>query len=153
LATLGFVAEVLGVGLIVFDIRDSRRQARRIVGRAVTLHVDSVVQEQRVSTIQLGGGRQPSLDERVDALERRYRELDRRLLDGLSAMRRELRADARNRARQIEEIIQADYAVLQDVLLDMLAGSLGRRMWGVVLVIIGVAASWAANLVSALAAA
>ena len=56
LATLGFVAEVLGVGLIVFDIRDSRRQARRIVGRAVTLHVDSVVQEQRVSPIQLGGG-------------------------------------------------------------------------------------------------
>ena len=68
-------------------------------------------------------------------------------------MRRELRADARNRARQIEEIIRADYAVLQDVLLDMLAGSLGRRMWGVVLVMIGVAASWAANLVSALAAA
>jgi hypothetical protein len=79
--------------------------------------------------------------------------LDERLVDRLSAVRRELRADAGNRARQVEEIIRADYAVLEAVLLDMLAGSLGRRRWGVVLVMIGVAASWAANLVSALAAA
>ena|GEM_PF-4413300 len=70
-------------------------------------------------------------------------------MDGLGAVRRELRADATERARHVEEIIRGDYAVLKDVLGDMLAGSLGRRIWGVVLVVFGVAVSWAADVVSA----
>jgi hypothetical protein len=152
LATIGFFAEVGGVGLIAFDIRDSRRQARRIMERGQTVRLGQAVSEERALPIQAVGGRQPSLAERVADLERRYRELAERLVDGLGAVRRELRADASERARHVEEIVRADYAVLRDVLGDMLAGSLGRRIWGVVLVVLGVAASWAANLVSALAA-
>jgi hypothetical protein len=150
LATVGFLAEVGGVGLIVFDIRDSRRQARLVMERGQTVPLGQVVDEERAPPMQVVGGRQPSLAERVADLERRYRELDERLVDGLSAVRRELRADASERARHVEEIVRADYTALRDVLGDMLAGSLGRRIWGVVLVVLGVAASWAANLVSAL---
>jgi hypothetical protein len=150
LATIGFLAEVGGVGLIVFDIRDSRRQARLVMERGQTVPLGQVVSEERAVPMQVVGGRQPSLVERVANLERLYRELDERLVNGLGAVRRELRADATERARHVEEIVRADYAALRDVLGDMLAGSLGRRIWGVVLVVLGVAASWAANLVSAL---
>jgi len=43
LATIGFLAEVAGVGLIVLDIRDSRRQGRRIVERGQRHRIEQVV--------------------------------------------------------------------------------------------------------------
>jgi hypothetical protein len=145
LATVGFLAEVAGVGLIVLDIRDSRRQGRRIVERGQRHRIEQVVEYDQPPPMSAVGGQQPSLDERITLLEGRHQEL----VDGLGAVRRELRADATERARHVEEIIRGDYAVLKDVLGDMLAGSLGRRIWGVVLVVFGVAASWAADVVSA----
>jgi hypothetical protein len=151
LATVGFLAEVGGVGLIVFDIRESREQARRIVGRGQTIRLESARAEERALPIHVRGGKQPSLEERLDGLEGRYRELDERLTTELGALRRELQTDASERAREVEEIARADYAVVSSVLRDMLAGSLGRRIWGVALVLLGLAASFAANLVSALA--
>jgi hypothetical protein len=152
LATAGFLAEVVGVGLIVLDIRDSRRQAKRIMERPQHARVYPETAEGRALALDVSGGTEPSIGDRVAVLEARQRELDDRLVTGLSDLRGELRADTSQRTRHLEEDVRADYEVLQDVLRDMLTGSLGRRMWGVVLVVMGVAASWAANLVSALAA-
>lgn len=73
LATVGFLAEVAGVGLIVLDIRDSRRQGRRIVERGQRHRIEQVVEYEQPPPMSAVGGQQPSLDERIALLEDRLR--------------------------------------------------------------------------------
>ncbi|HZD67792.1 MAG TPA: hypothetical protein VFA45_02380 [Actinomycetes bacterium] len=101
LATAGAIAEFGGVTLIALDIRDSRRQAKHILHRNITVYPASVRTTSTVSSPTLSTGPQTT-EQRLDAVERKITTLDEQTTKRLAEMRQEMREvaeDAANRAR------------------------------------------------------
>jgi hypothetical protein len=150
LATLSLTTEVGGVLLIVRDIQDSRRQAQRILGRVQTVRLGPAITVERAMPITALGGKQPTLDERVARLENAIRDQNARLTEEVDAARREAREAAEDAAGRARASAAEEFAVLEQAMIDQLSGSLGRRLLGVVLIVVAAMAGYAANLVSVL---
>jgi len=64
--------------LIVLDIRDSRRQARRILQRNQTIYLAAFSETISGGSATLSGGSRPSIEQRIEVLEDRVRALNER---------------------------------------------------------------------------
>jgi hypothetical protein len=95
------------------------------------------------------GGREPTLEERVDRLEGRVEALNEGLLHVTDRLRAELE-EAANKAfnRAYQAMVKRDRS-LRLFLHQQLAGDVGRRLGGVVLFVIGALLSAAANVIGA----
>ncbi len=96
LATAGAVAEFVGVALIALDIRDSRRQARRILHRHQRVYpgVAPAFAKVNLPTFSMA----LTAEERLDALEDRIAALDERMGHSILELRDEIREVAEDAA-------------------------------------------------------
>jgi len=141
----GAGSELFGLLLVVLDARDARRRAARVVSRDQTVYLGSAHARAIGGRVTVTGGRQPTLEERVESLEQRLL----RVHDELSERIDRVEDAAQEEASRVrgEAMAHADELdrKLRDFLADALAG--GRARTGVVFFAVGVLLSAAANLV------
>lgn len=119
---LGGLLELLGIGLVVFDIRDDRRRAAELAGRPPVRAATNWRQFGSLSPTRMF---------------ERHR-------DPIESARRDAAAAAG--AQQRTAINLAGEARAQrDALLEILAGSITRRKWGVGLLVAGIVIGTIAN--------
>jgi hypothetical protein len=58
--------ELIGLGLVLLDARDARRRARDVKRRDQVVYVGSALSRAKGGEVTVKGGRQPTMEERVD---------------------------------------------------------------------------------------
>jgi hypothetical protein len=142
----GALSELTGLWLVVQDAGDARRRASEVRRRDVTLYAGSARARAKGSgALTVTGGRVPTLEERVEALERelpRVRgELDDRI-DRVDDAAQDAASHAGGEAKSHADDLDRS---LRDFIAETLASS--RARVGVVFFAAGVVASAAANIV------
>ena len=148
----GGVAELVGLGLVAWEIRQDRAQARRLFHGDVVVKVGGATATARAGGVAvLTGGPEPTVEERVDKLEeevRRQREaFDQRVAEVRAELSREVSAQVADARAAAAEDSQKVWRAIQ----AMLEGGLGRRALGVGLFAVGLILSVAGNVVGAAA--
>lgn len=142
----GAAAELFGLALVLLDARDARRHADEVVTRDVRLYVGTArARGKMTGTGTVVGGREPTLEERVESLEkdlpRFYRELDDRI-DRVDDAAQEAAQQAGGEAKSHADDLDR---ALRDFISSSLRSS--RSLVGVGFFVAGVAASAVANLI------
>jgi len=137
--------ELVGLALVLLDARDARRQARGVIRRDQVVYVGTARSRAKGGAVTVKGGRQSTLEERIDTLERRLREvrdeLDERI-DRVDDAAQDAAGQVRGEAMSHADALDRK---LRDFLADALSG--GRSLIGVAFFAIGLGLSAAANLV------
>lgn len=146
LLTLGGAGfELVGLALVLLDARDARRRARDVERRDQVVYPGRALARAKGREVTVTAGRQPTLEERVDRLERRLREVHRELDERID------RVDdaAQGEASRVRGEAMAHADTLDRTLREFLARALsgGRSVLGVAFFAIGLGLSAAANLV------
>lgn len=147
LAIAGATAELVGLGLVVLDVRDTRRSARAArhhyeraepmtfpVGKSLVLRYDVE-------------GQQSPLQQRVEWLERQAADMRAEYLQKIDTLRSEVREEAFERIRAAMDEAEQRERGLREFISDQLDAGVGRRVGGTVLFALGVVLSAAVNLV------
>lgn len=147
LTLFGLTFELGGLALVVFDARQARKHAAAVVKRTRTVYPSGISTAASAASVgALSGGREPTLEERIAALESstatRLDDLQRRIVDARTEARRE------SGRVMTEALTHAD--TLDRELRDFMASALGggRAQLGVVMFVTGAVMAAAANLVS-----
>lgn len=146
LMAAGAIAELLGIGLVVIDIRAARQRALALAPRRFeqAMPVTAVVGRGQPSAVE-GGALTP--DQRIEKLERDVRNVDAWVQHRIAELRERVAglalgaADEELATHQREEAIRA-------FLRDALTADAGRRATGVALISGGIILSLAGNLVA-----
>jgi hypothetical protein len=146
LTVAGASAELVGLALVVFDVRDARRSARAAhvtfapdepmtfpVGRSFQVRYDTE-------------GERPPLEERIDALEREVADQHTDYLARIDALQGQLREEAFERIRKAMLEAEERERRLREFVADQLDSGIGRRIGGTALFVVGVFLSAGANL-------
>ena len=149
LAISGATFEVFGLALVVAEIWKDRRQGRSLMGiEAVIVQTLPAIASATAGKVTPIGGRQPTLEERVERVEERAEALNDGLLYVQTRLRTELEQaaeEAFNRAYRAT--IKRDQS-LRRFLHQQLAGGVGRRLLGVVFFALGTVLSAVGNVMA-----
>ena len=148
LTLAGAGAELIGLVLVIYDLRATSRDAVQVKPTVTRMYAQSASASATAGRLTVTGGRQPTLEERVAALERdsanfredvgqRVAKLSRRISEETSRASGEARSHADDLDRELRLWLSAQ-----------LGGTLGRKAVGVLLFMLGVCLSAAANLVA-----
>ena len=142
----GGALEAIGIGLIARQIRRDRRRADRLLHRDQIVYVGpSVEHERALGGLAVTGGQPPTTEDRLDSLKHQMLGLRADLDEERRKLRSELRDDierAENRAGRRLGDATSD---LRDTLVEILAGSLNERRFGVGVLLAGITVATAAN--------
>ena len=138
------ILELTGLALVVIDVRDARRAARRALqpyspGVPMTFPVTATFRTSFEALCTT-----PPLEARVAKLEHQLNGMRRDLSDRLDSVRDELREEAFSRMA-LAEAEKREHAV-REFMADQLDSGIGRRIAGTCLFVAGVLLSVPANL-------
>ena len=143
----GASMELIGLALVVADVRDARRAARRALSpyspnQQMTFPVTATWR----SSYEVRGT-QPPLEARVARLERQLSDVTADFHDRIDTLRSDLRDEAFGRIRVAMAEAEEREKALREFISDQLDSGIGRRIRGTCLFVAGVLLSAAANLV------
>lgn len=136
---IGNSLEFVGAAILVYEIVKDAREAKRYITRPVTLRIDSVRHQMRLGTPTLQTDPPPSVEQRLDSLERRATDLQESLEDAKENLRREWGADLSSLQERLTGHVNDWNRALETLTLGVATGSLRLRILGVVLVLLGIA--------------
>ncbi|HMJ32919.1 MAG TPA: hypothetical protein VK501_03295 [Baekduia sp.] len=142
----GAAAELVGLALVVWDVRDARRAARDALNAYEPDPMTYPVSASFTAQYDVHGV-QPPLAERVENLERRLADQHAAALSRVNTLRDELREEVFTRMRAVLEQADERERRLRGFLSDQLDSGIGRRIAGTVLFMLGVGLSAVSNLV------
>lgn len=148
LGIAGVVVQLVGVGLVIFDVRDVRRTAGDLLRQDATVRAVGVASKADVPMPTVTGGEPPTTSQRVDHLERRVRELQEELRQ-VPGLIEDALADERARSIAGYQELHEENRGLRELMHSLLTTGLVRRGIGAWLVVGGTALLVAAAIVQA----
>ena len=143
LMVLGAGLELAGLGFVVWEVRSDARRIRAYAQRPITVRVHQAVAAMTSSgSIEVTGGREPTIEEKVARLEQAISELRESLTDLPGQLREELHREISDAAKQVEKTLKDDQKAIEQLFTDT---NTGLRAWGVGLFFFGLALQTAAN--------
>lgn len=143
----GALAELTGIGLVVWDVRDVRAAAKGVDPGPRKKWVGNSLRSRFNFKANLTGGAPPPLDERVAALEAALAELRDTMGVALSDLRHDLGERVSAASMEARQLVGDHDHALRLFLRDQLEGGIRRRWVGAALFSVGVVLSALANLV------
>jgi hypothetical protein len=119
LTVAGYIAEAIGLALLVLSVVRGWQQARRFSRRGQVLYAEAVSMSASTGWAVASGGREPSIEERVQALEKQSQSLNK-TVNALPKQRRtDWRDDITAAERRLGLQLQDFKAAAQPLLVGM----------------------------------
>jgi hypothetical protein len=147
LTIAGAAAELAGLGLVVFDVRHTRRSARRARQQYAPPEPMTFPVAKSFSFSYEVEGKQPPLHERVERLEQVIADVRTDYLHRIDTLQSQLREEAFERIRTTMDEAEERERGLREFISNQLDSGVGRRVAGTILFACGVILSAAGNLV------
>lgn len=139
LIILGGGFEALGVVAVAVDLWITRRKVRGYEQRSRTIYLTGIAEGSSVGKATITGGLEPTLNERVEALENRVSQAEQELRG--PEKQQQLRTAMEQIAERAQQAIRDDVEALDTLLKGLTVGGIGLRVMGAVLVVIGIGLS------------
>jgi hypothetical protein len=144
----GAALELVGILLVVLDVREARRQARAVTQREQIIRPLGIAHERGIARAgTVIGGRQPSIDERVTRLEQQLRGLREEMEYRVDRITETVRADLADLVAGSAADAEGRDRQLRQFLADQLDAGIGRRVLGAVLFGVGLLLQTVANVI------
>jgi hypothetical protein len=122
LVLIGGALQIIGVGMVVFDVHQTSQALRSYKGRPIKRFGSAFLSGGGSIQAQGSGGSRPSLEDRVTSLEALIPSLSEEVGERLQAsedrMRREIRAIAKNTEATLEDQMEGLREFLRDLTKD-----------------------------------
>lgn len=143
------VLELLGIWLSLEDLRRLQRRLRDFAGRPIQVFSTDAAAASEAAAVGIVLGGDPTLEQRIDALETWRKAMTVGLADRDAAIRRELRAEISSEVSSLRASVNDRFTGLNEVI-----GAPDRWWWrGPVLLAVGVVVGAVGNLLAPLATA
>jgi hypothetical protein len=144
----GATLELLGVLLVVLDVREARSQARAVTQREQIIRPLGIAHERDIARAgTVIGGKPPSIDERVTRLEGQVSALREEMEDRIHRITETVRTDLADLVSGTAADAERRDTQLRQFLADQLDAGIGRRVLGAGLFGLGLLLQTAANVI------
>lgn len=145
----GGILEIVGVGLVAFEIARDIREAAKVRPTAHTVFLGPARMHGSAEVLAAGtGGRAPSLEERVAALEQAQTDDRKSVGERIDSLQERLENEMGRRYTQLQQETQDLREWFGSFLGGLLTGGIAVRIIGISLAIIGVGLNVAGSLIA-----